>query len=58
MTEAKASDLDEDLKRLAKRLDALDNDYIVRMAASNYKAMVRKAKADFRKRMISNQELR
>jgi hypothetical protein len=45
MTQAKNESLDEELEALAKRLDELEHDPIMRMASANYKALVRKAKA-------------
>jgi hypothetical protein len=51
MTEAK--NVGEELKRLASRLDDLDNDPIMRQAASNYKAVLRKAKANMRDRYVA-----
>jgi ABC-type microcin C transport system permease subunit YejB len=46
--------LAEELKALERRFKKLEHDPIVRMAASNYKAMVHKAKADLRQRYISD----
>jgi hypothetical protein len=45
--------LHDDIKTLERRLDELDNDPIMRMAASNYKAVIRKARAQTRARSIA-----
>lgn len=38
------------LSHLAKRIDSLDNDYVMRLVHINYKAMLEKAKSDMRAR--------
>jgi hypothetical protein len=48
-----SSDIDKELEKFERRLDELDNDPIMRIAANNYKAMLEKAKTNMGDRYIA-----